>query len=179
MKTEIVTPPAPPVPRVQPTSALAGARVAVAPLVDAHAEAFAGTITSLGTPTYRASFSPPLTDVVRAALEHELTAGGATLVAPEAADIVVEGSVDCGVSNDSTPLFWDVHVDLSVSLVARRRRGGATLAAEPFRTRETERTFLYPSHEVIGAALASALEGFSQSLRAPDGLFERIGEARK
>lgn len=180
VKTEIVALPPYPAPQPHADAPLAGTRLFVAPLRNAHTGFDAGLITSLGAPTYRLNFEPPMTEALRGALERELAAAGATIAGEDTADVLVEGSVDdYTVSSDSTPLYWDVHADLAVTLVARGRGGGALLAATPFRVRHTERTYLYPSHEVVGTAVARCFVDFSNRLRAPRGIVACVREVRR
>jgi hypothetical protein len=180
VKTEIVAlPPLPPLATVAGADQLE-ARVFVRPLDDDQMAPLEGTIDSLGTPLYRVSFAPAVAEQLRAAIERELVAAGCTLVDESAADVVVEGRVGTHRAwNDTTPLYWDVHVEIASQLSVRSSSTGAVCAPRGFRSRHTERTYLYPSHDVVRAACGRVFEDFSQSLRAPGGIFRCIEEVRR
>ena len=180
VKTEIVALPPLPALATVATSDRLDARVFVRPLDDDQMAPLEGTIDSLGAPLYRVSFAPAVAERLRAAIERELVAAGCTLVDEAAAEVVVEGRVGTHRAwNDTTPVYWDVHVEIASQLSVRRSSTGAVCAPPAFRSRHTERTYLYPSHDVVRAACSRVFADFSQSLRAPDGLFRCIEEVRR
>lgn len=180
VKTEVVALPAYPEPAPDAAAQRLTGSVCVQPLLDRQSEPLDGLIDSLGVPTYKVSFDPAMTEFVRRAIERELLAAGCSLADAAAADVIVDGAVsEHRACTDSTLLYWDVHVDLAVSLTARNRATGAQASAAPFRSRQTERTMVYPSHEVIGAAMKKVSADFSAALRAPRGLLDAIREVRR
>lgn len=180
VKTDIVALPPFPPPAAVATADRLDARVFVRPLDDDQMAALEGTIDSLGSPLYRVSFAPAVTERLREAIERELVAAGCTLVDEAAADVVVEGRVGTHRAwNDTTAVYWDVHVEVAVHLSVRHGSTGAVCAPPGFRSRHTERTYLYPGHDVVRAACSRVFADFARSLRASDGLFQCIEEVRR
>lgn len=180
VKTEIVALPPLPAPAAVAAADRLDARVFVRPLDDDQMAALEGTIDSLGSPLYRVSFAPAVAEQLRAAIEGELIAAGCTLVDEAAAEVVVEGRVGTHRAwNDTTVVYWDVHVEVASQLSVRRGSTGVVCTPPGFRSRHTERTYLYPSHDVVRAACSRVFADFLKSLRAPDGLIHCIKEVRR
>lgn len=179
VKTEVVDLPPLAAPAAVAPAGRVAARVFVRPLEDRQASPLDGTIDSLGAPLYKVAFNPPVTERLREAIERELAAAGCTVVDEASADIVVDGAVGTHRAwNDTTPVYWDVHVEFALRLTARRTATGAACTPPEFRARHTERAYLYPGHDVVRAACARVFDDFARSLHAPRGLVDCIKEAR-
>jgi hypothetical protein len=106
--------------------------------------------TAMGISMGTVSFEPPETELVKAMLEPRINALLAMTAATSAAPVVYCGIRAFDVETPGTALYWDVrsHVELVIRVGKNDRTVSGT---------GTERTYTYPSAELIKRATNEAL----------------------
>jgi len=108
--------------------------------------------------------SPPVTKIVRQAVQSELTRTGHIIVTKNE-DFTIEGEIRTyWLSTETTLLYWDVIGEISILLKVKRNGSDSFIDFGPFSNRNVERTYLNPSVEIMERVLGLSLENVMQRM---------------
>jgi uncharacterized lipoprotein YajG len=96
-----------------------------------------------------------LTDALRAS-GHTVTSDGATAIAGEVSKFWVH--------TDTTPLYWDIVGEIELRVSLRGASQAAPSAATTFACEHTERTWLWPSEDLVQQVLDRCVDKLGQAI---------------
>jgi uncharacterized lipoprotein YajG len=103
----------------------------------------------------------PIFDIIREAMEAELTRSGHSIVADNE-DIILGGEITTFlVGTDVTVLYWDVVGEVTITVKVKTSEDDTPVVLGPYGGKEIERTYVNPSvaimERVLGASLTQVM----------------------
>ena len=116
----------------------------------------------------------PVTQIVRDAIRSELTRSGHTIVT-QGEDVSVSGIIrTLWVGTDVTALYWDVYGEVKISVDFSSSGSGKPFISRYYEARKVERTFAFPSNEIMQRVLTAALRDVVQAMGADSVLADAL-----
>lgn len=104
---------------------------------------------AFGTPMGDVQAARPVFEIVKETVSTELARDGYSLVDSNE-DVEVTGTIQkFWVGTDVTALYWDIFSEVALQLTVVNRRTGTATELEPYGARNVERTYTYPSEEIM------------------------------
>lgn len=161
------------------SSAVARGSVRIAPLRDARRDAVGALIgerTTVGNISMgMIEMQPAPVDAVGQVVRAELAALGFVTTSDETAPSVSGQLTKFAVTTPATAFYWDINGQVELELLARGRSGSPH--AGLYRANCTDRTFVFPSSELINGVVGACLKEIGAQLRK-DGQLSAILSGR-
>lgn len=124
------------------------------------------TVAAFGLPLARIRFDPGPATLLGQVLRSEILAAGHAVV-DRAHSTTLKGSLRAfEVHTDATAFYWDVIGSLAVSLQVQSLQVAVAGARLDYRARCVNRTYVWPSQDVIAQVMGQCLQDFATQLRS-------------
>lgn len=113
---------------------------------------------AMGVPMGEVYSNRPVFEIMRDAVQAEFVRNG-HLAVGDNESITIRGDIrSFSVGTSVTMLYWDVIGNVGFTLEAKKAGGASPVTLGPFEGRQVERTFVYPSVEIMERVTGGALD---------------------